>query len=120
MEPDGNAVTIRLAPRDKAVLHYIVYKGFVALDGTSLTITAVNDEEGWLEVMLIAYTQERVVIAAKKVGETVNIEVDMMAKYAEKTLTTYLGSLQNSGGGIPLLEKMVERIVAQGYGAKAP
>ncbi|CRJ86326.1 hypothetical protein BN1723_000110 [Verticillium longisporum] len=72
-------------------LRYVVYKGFIAVDGASLTVTRVNDDEGWWEVMLISYTQEKVVTAAKKPGETVNVEVDMMAKYAEKSLAAYFG-----------------------------
>lgn len=115
MEPDGNAITIRFAPTKKDVLRYVVYKGYVALDGTSLTVTKVDDVEGWWEVMLIAYTQERVIIAQKKVGDTVNVEVDMMAKYAEKSMMW-----AQEGGSFPFLknlEKMVEKIVAQGLGA---
>ncbi|KAK0731123.1 hypothetical protein B0H67DRAFT_563851 [Lasiosphaeris hirsuta] len=114
--PDGNAVTLRFAPASRDVLRYIVYKGFIALDGASLTVTKVDDDEGWWEVMLIAYTQDRIVTAAKQVGETVNVEVDMTAKYVEKSLQGYMSSLEEgSGGGIPLLQKMVERIVAQGF-----
>ncbi|KAK4451581.1 riboflavin synthase [Podospora aff. communis PSN243] len=113
-EPDGNAVTLRFQPKSKEVMRYVVYKGFIALDGASLTVTKVDDEEGWWEVMLIAYTQERIVTAGKEVGATVNVEVDMTAKYVEKSLQGYLVSLEESGGGIPLLQKMVERIVAQG------
>lgn len=112
MTPDGNAITIRFSPAKKEVLRYVVYKGYVALDGTSLTVTAVDDEEGWWEVMLIAYTQEKVVIAQKKVGDTVNVEVDMMAKYAEKSMM-YLGE----GAKAPFmkdLEAIVQKIVAQG------
>lgn len=112
--PDGNAVTLRFAPRDRAVLRYVVHKGFVALDGASLTVTRVDDDEGWWEVMLIAYTQERIVTAAKEVGETVNVEVDMTAKYVEKSLQGYLAGLDESGeGGRGLLQKMVDRAVAQ-------
>lgn len=116
MEPDGNAITIRFQPTKREVLRYVVYKGYVALDGTSLTVTNVDDTEGWWEVMLIAYTQEKVIIAQKKVGDTVNVEVDMMAKYAEKSLM-WLGE----GGTFPFLkevEKTVEKIVAQGLGAR--
>lgn len=116
-EPDGNAVTFRFAPAKKEVLRYIVYKGYVALDGTSLTVTKVDDEEGWWEVMLIAYTQERVVVAGKEVGDTVNVEVDMMAKYAEKSML-WMGE----GGNFPFLKEMqktVEGIVAQGMGGHA-
>lgn len=117
MEPDGNAITIRFAPAKKDVLRYVVYKGYVALDGTSLTVTKVDDTEGWWEVMLIAYTQERVIIAQKKVGDTVNVEVDMMAKYAEKSMLW-----MKEGGSLPFLkdiEKTVEKIVAQGLGGRS-
>ncbi|OIW34761.1 Lumazine-binding protein [Coniochaeta ligniaria NRRL 30616] len=117
LTPDGNAVTIRFSPKEKSVLRYVVYKGYVALDGTSLTVTKVNDEEGWWEVMLISYTQERVVIAGKKAGETVNVEVDMMAKYAEKAMSGYVASLGEGGeSGNALLEKVVERVVARRLG----
>ncbi|KAK1783709.1 hypothetical protein QBC45DRAFT_1509 [Copromyces sp. CBS 386.78] len=117
--PDGEALTFRFRPKNREVLKYVIWKGFIALDGTSLTVTAVNDDEGWWEVMLIAYTQERVVVAGKKVGETVNVEVDMTAKYVEKSLTGYLEGLLGGsdvsgaaeGKGRGLLEKIVEGIV---------
>ena len=76
--PDGNALTFRFQPRDKSVLRYIVEKGYVTLDGQSLTITKVDDVEGWWEVMLISYTQEKVVTASKKPGDEVNVEVDQI------------------------------------------
>ncbi|KAL2756859.1 hypothetical protein ACRALDRAFT_2101437 [Sodiomyces alcalophilus JCM 7366] len=94
--PDGNALTFRFKPRDRGVLRYIVHKGFIALDGTSLTITRVDDGEGWWEVMLISYTQSKVVIADKKPGDTINVEVDMMAKYAEKSMAAYFASHASS------------------------
>lgn len=105
--PDGNAVTFRLEPRDKDVLRYIVEKGYVTLDGASLTITKVT--EYWFEVMLIAYTQTRVVMGGKKVGESVNVEVDMVGKYVEKSVDAYFN--EKGGGDFPILEKMVGRIV---------
>ncbi|KFY61614.1 hypothetical protein V496_04964 [Pseudogymnoascus sp. VKM F-4515 (FW-2607)] len=105
--PDGEAVTFRLRPRDKDVMKYIVEKGFVALDGASLTVTKVDDVEGWFEVMLIEYTQSRVVTAAKPVGGDVNVEVDMMGKYAAKSVEGYF-----EGGGVPVaLQKLIEKIV---------
>lgn len=109
VEPDGNALTFRLQPRDKSVLRYIVEKGFVTLDGASLTITKVDDTEGWWEVMLIAYTQERVVTASKKPGEEVNVEVDQIGKYVEKAVEGYFS--QTRSGEPAILEKMVQRIV---------
>lgn len=111
--PDGNALTFRLRPRDPAVLQYIVEKGYVALDGASLTITKVadanRDDGGWWEVMLIAYTQEKVVMGKKVVGEEVNVEVDMIGKYVEKGVNAYLDG--RGGGDAAFLEKIVGRVV---------
>jgi riboflavin synthase len=109
VEPDGNAKTFRFQPRDKSVLQYIVEKGYVTLDGASLTITKVNDEEGWWEVMLIAYTQEKVVTASKKPGDEVNVEVDQIGKYVEKAVEGYFS--KGNSGEPAILQKMVERIV---------
>ncbi|RYP03181.1 hypothetical protein DL764_005330 [Monosporascus ibericus] len=112
VERDGEALTFRFRPRSRDVLRYVVYKGFVAVDGTSLTVTRVDDDEGWFEVMLIAYTQDKVVVAQKRAGESVNVEVDVLAKYAEKSLAGFLGGMQVTS----VIEKMVQNIVAQGMG----
>lgn len=110
---DGNAVTLRLVPKAQGVLRYIVEKGYVALDGTSLTVTAVKDGgEGWFEIMLIAYTQERVVVAKKEVGDEVNVEVDMVGKYVEKSVAGYFEGAGGSGN-VTVLERMVGRILEE-------
>lgn len=106
--PDGNALTCRFHPRDPAVLTYIVEKGYITLDGASLTITAVNDEEQWFEVMLVAYTQEKIVIPGKAIGDSVNVEVDMAGKYIEKQVKAHLEKGLETGG---LLEKMIQEAV---------
>ncbi|KAI1859765.1 hypothetical protein JX265_010214 [Neoarthrinium moseri] len=112
--PDGNALTLRFSPKNKDVMRYVVFKGFIALDGTSLTITKVDDVEGWWEVMLISYTQEKVVLAQKKEGDSVNVEVDVLAKYAEKSMAGYLSG--DEGALKPIVEKMVQNIITQAMG----
>jgi riboflavin synthase len=108
--PDGNALTFRFKPRDPAVLRYIVEKGYVTIDGASLTVTKVQDgPDGWWEVMLIAYTQEKVVTAAKKPGDDVNVEVDQVGKYVEKSVAGYFEGAAN--GEFAILEKMVSKLV---------
>lgn len=108
-EPDGNAITFRFQPRDKSVLRYVVEKGYVTLDGASLTVTKVDDEEGWWEVMLISYTQEKVVTASKTPADEVNVEVDQIGKYVEKAVEGYFS--KGSSGEPAILQKMVERIL---------
>jgi riboflavin synthase len=110
--PDGNALVFRLQPKDRSVLRYIVEKGYVTLDGASLTITEVDDKDAWWEVMLIAYTQERVVTAGKKAGDEVNVELDIVGKYVEKSVKGYFEGVRG-GGEIGILEKMVGRIVEE-------
>ncbi|EEQ27814.1 Riboflavin synthase alpha chain [Microsporum canis] len=108
--PDGNSLILRMQPKDRSLLRYVVEKGFIALDGTSLTITKVKDgEDGWWEVMLIAYTQERIVTAKKKPGDTINVEIDLVGKYVEKTVQGYFEG--QTGGDSAALEKMVDRLV---------
>lgn len=110
IKADGNAKTFRFKPKDSKVLKYIVEKGYVTLDGASLTVTAVEDgENGWWEVMLIAYTQEKVVTGDKKEGADVNVEVDMVGKYVEKSVAGYFED--KLGGGPAILEKLVKRLV---------
>lgn len=110
--PDGNSLVFRLQPRDRSILRYVVEKGYVTLDGASLTVTNVVDgEDGYWEVMLIAYTQERVVTASKKTGDLVNVEIDIVGKYVEKSVQGYFASA--GGGDFAILEKMVNRIVEE-------
>jgi len=110
VKEDGNALTYRMQPRDKGVLRYIIEKGYVTLDGASLTVTAVEDgEDGWWEVMLIAYTQEKVVMGKKRQGQDVNVEVDMVGKYVEKSVAAYFES--TTGDGPAVLERMVKKLV---------
>ncbi|KAI1490667.1 riboflavin synthase [Biscogniauxia mediterranea] len=133
VERDGNALTFRFTPRvpttptpssdgsnDSAardkLLRYVVYKGYVALDGTSLTVTRVDDAAGWWEVMLIAYTQDKVALARKRVGDLVNVEVDVLAKYAEKSMAAYLTAQGGESLVRPVIERMVENVVAQAMG----
>jgi len=115
---DGNAKTFRFQPRDRSVLRYIVEKGFITDDGASLTVTNVQDgPDGWWEVMLIAYTQERVVTATKQPGDAVNVEVDMVGKYVEKNVAAYF---EDGAGESGIIEKMVARIVDQKLKAAQP
>lgn len=106
--PDGNAVTFTFKLRDPQYMQYIVEKGFIAVDGASLTITAVNDEEATFSVMLIAYTQGKVVTANKSVGDYINVEVDLMGKLVEKQVKFQIAKQLSGEGSISaLIEKAV-------------
>ena len=115
---DGNAVVFRFRPREGSaeVLRYIVEKGFIALDGASLTVTQVNDREGWFEIMLIAYSQEKVVMMDKGVGDEVNVEIDLVGKLVEKSVGAYFEGKVGADGAPAVLEKMVARLVEEKLG----
>ncbi|KAL8141797.1 hypothetical protein V2J09_014829 [Rumex salicifolius] len=60
------------------------------MDGTSLTVVDVFEEEGCFNLTMVAYTKQNVVLSLKKVGQKVNLEVDILGKYVEKLLSTGL------------------------------
>lgn len=66
------------------LLKYIVEKGSITVDGTSLTVASVNDKE--FTVSLIPETLAMTTLGIRQVGDEVNLEVDVMAKYVEKLM----------------------------------
>ena len=66
----------------EAIERYVVDRGSVCVDGTSLTVSAVG--EGWFEVSLIPATLERTTLGTVAPGDRVNVEVDVIAKYVER------------------------------------
>jgi riboflavin synthase len=77
----GFARVVRIAASPD-VLRYIVEKGSIAVDGVSLTVAEVD--AGGFSVSLIPETLERTTLGAAEPGRTVNLEVDVLAKYVEK------------------------------------
>jgi len=70
-----------------SISRYVVHKGSIAVDGISLTVSALgdgHDGDSWFEVCLIPETLKRTTMGARQPGEVVNLEVDVIAKYVEK------------------------------------
>ncbi|WP_029618525.1 riboflavin synthase [Pseudorhizobium marinum] len=81
VEPEGEAVRIRLrAP--EALARFVAPKGSIALDGTSLTVNAVNGAD--FDILLIRHTLAVTTWGDRKPGDFVNFEVDTMARYAAR------------------------------------
>ena len=76
-----------------AIARYVVLKGSIAVDGISLTVSAVGPpgEDSWFEVSLIPETLKRTTMGARQPGETVNLEVDVIGKYVERLLNREAG-----------------------------
>lgn len=108
---DGNSIAFTFQLREKDNINYIVEKGFIAVDGTSLTVTDVNYATGEFSIMLVSYSQGKVILPAKDVGDTVNIEVDFTGKLVEKQIELTLeGQLKNDNS--PLVS-FIKRIVEE-------
>ena len=74
-----------------AISRYVVQKGSITVDGVSLTVSALGAPQpetgqGWFEVSLIPETLKRTTLGTREPGDTVNLEVDVIAKYVERLL----------------------------------
>ncbi len=94
----------------KEYVQYVSPKGFISVDGTSLTICEVhkgsdkyvnddkhvnnhkyiNDDDAWFTFMLITHTQSSVIVPSKTIGDYVNLEFDILAKMVERSLSGYI------------------------------
>ena len=93
---DGTGHVVRRTPGDQwevvrlslpsDIERYVVHKGSITVDGVSLTVSAIGG--GFCEVSLIPTTLALTTLGRKKVGEVVNVEVDVIAKYVERLLTS--------------------------------
>lgn len=80
-EREANAVWLTVGA-DESLMRYIIMKGSVALDGVSLTVARVHKDA--FAVSLIPHTGEETTLLAKKRGDRINIECDIVGKYVEK------------------------------------
>jgi riboflavin synthase len=82
-EQNDNAVIVRIGAGPE-VMRYIIRKGSIAIDGTSLTV--VDYGADWFTVSLIPHTAAKTTVGLKATGEPVNLEADIIGKYVEKLL----------------------------------
>ena len=94
--PDGVSLRVTISTRtlssdlvERAYMNsLIVPKGFIAVDGASLTVCEVNNKAEYFTLMLIPHTQE--VLKKWEKGDLVNIELDCMAKYMSSTMKAFV------------------------------
>lgn len=90
VEKNEDSIVFRFRSSE-SIMRYIVPKGFITIDGTSLTVVD-RDDDGF-SVAIIPYTFEHTTIAERTAGSKVNIEVDVTAKYVEQMARPYLEKL---------------------------
>jgi riboflavin synthase len=99
---DGTGTIISRSPADHwdqvrvslpaSISRYVVHKGSIAVDGISLTVSALGPPgvgpggDSWFEVCLIPETLKRTTMGTRQPGEVVNLEVDVIAKHVERLL----------------------------------
>jgi len=91
----------------------LIPKGYITIDGTSLTLTEVDDEKRTFGIMLIQHTQQKITLGRKVIGSKVNIEVDMVGKYVEKSVRATLSGRGGSTEWRGFIEKIVEDVFAK-------
>ena len=127
---EGDSLWVRVAA-PPALTRYIVPKGYVAVDGTSLTVCEVVEGEGGggdsaaaaasappqaprpgtFTFMLIAHTQKHIIVPLKTSGDRVNLEVDVMGKLAERSTAGVMAAVETLGAKLhAALDKLVARV----------
>jgi len=101
---DGTGKIISIMPENEATLIkieapesltcYIVEKGFIAVDGISLTV--VSRDPRFFTVSIVQYTKRNTILSEVKIGDIVNLEIDIMAKYVEQFLKRNTGGLSEN------------------------
>ncbi|KAH8075745.1 riboflavin synthase [Aureococcus anophagefferens] len=102
---EGDSLWVEIAaPPD--LLACIVPKGYIAVDGTSLTVCDVTDES--FTLMLIEHTQKCIVLPLRDIGDAVNLEVDVIAKYARRSV----GDFEALSKRVADLEAKLDKLAA--------
>ena len=77
---EGDALLMRFKTKPE-IMKYIVEKGFIAVDGTSLTVTIREPDS--FGVSLVGFTRQHTILSERQIGDIVNLEVDIIGKYVE-------------------------------------
>ena len=110
---DGDSLRITIQVDEEhvdSIVRYIVPKGFIAIDGTSLTVVEVDTEARTFSFMLIEYTQSKIIIPNKVIGEKVNLEVDVLGKYSETAMAALLPRMEALEAKVESLERRLSAV----------
>lgn len=106
IKKDDNAILYTIEAEED-ILHYIVSKGSIAIDGISLTVVYVMEKE--FQVSVIPHTTSATTLAARKEGNAVNLENDMIGKYVEKMMNQQRKVNTNRNGVCSITRELLEQ-----------
>jgi riboflavin synthase len=89
----GSGSTLIKVESPASVMRYVVEKGFIALNGTSLTVT--ERQSNSFTVSIVDYTLQHTILSEVRIGDIVNLEVDIISKYVEQFVNPDSGSLSS-------------------------
>ena len=99
LKPEGNAVWVSISANPE-ILHLIVEKGSICIDGISLTVAYVDDSI--FKVSIIPHTGSETTLLHKKAGDIVNLENDIVGKYIEKLMQPYSGGKEEKKSSLTM------------------
>ncbi len=102
MQREGNAIWVTISC-GAALLRYIAEKGSIAIDGISLTVAEVR--ENGFRVSIIPHTGEETTLLARRTGDMVNLETDIIAKYVERLMLPQEPEKKRSGIDLEFLRE---------------
>lgn len=105
VERDDNAIWVSIAA-DESILKYVIEKGSIAIDGISLTVAYVDQR--LFKVSLIPLTQYETTLTSRRIGDRVNLECDLTAKYIEKFMFHSKGQEDVSKGSSVTMDLLKE------------
>jgi riboflavin synthase len=108
----GSALELEIAAPAQ-VARFLAAKGSIAVDGVSLTVNTVVDDV--FSVTLIPHTLEATKLADRKVGDTVNLEADMIVKHIDRLMADQFGSTRNDAGHTPRREISIDTLRRYGF-----
>ena len=91
--PEGNSYLMTINP-PLEIMRYVVEKGFIAVDGISLTVAQLSDTQ--FTIAVIPYTYEHTTLGSRQTGDKMNLEADILAKYTERLLKEGVGEAHSS------------------------
>jgi riboflavin synthase len=104
LRPEGIATVMTIGVSQELV-KYIAIKGSICVEGASLTVTDVSESS--FQIWLIPFTKENTILGLKRMGNHVNIEVDMLARYIERLISH--GGNESSGNPYTIDEGFLEK-----------
>lgn len=108
-EADSLWITLKTTPE---IMASVVHKGFIAIDGASLTVCEVDYTANTFDFMLVQYTQQKIIIPHKQVGDYVNLEIDVLGKYASQVTGKVAAMEQRFTAFQESVESRLDRIEA--------